>query len=613
MFSVVLNPGESIVTEKKLRQPIVAVLGHVDHGKTTLLDKIRGTTVAAREAGQITQHVGASMVPADVIEKITRPLAKLIPTVKFELPGLLFIDTPGHEIFSNLRKRGGAVADLAILVIDIMEGFQPQTYEAVEILKQRRVPFVVAANKVDRIPGWRPNPDQPILISMRKQDRAVLETMDTQIYKIMGELAKMGFDSERFDRIRNYTRQVAIIPISAKTGEGIPELLALLAGLAQRYMKGKLKYVEGPAKGVIMEVKEEPGYGSTIDVIIYDGIIKQGDTIVVGGIDEPIVTKVRALLMPEPLQEMRATKRFRPVDEVSAAAGVKIAAPGLEKAVAGAPVYVAKGPEDIEKLKEQVRKEVEEILLETDKEGVIVKADTLGTLEALVQFLKNRGIPVRMAKVGPVTKRDVMEAIAVKRLKKEYGTILAFNVKTLPEARELAEKEGIKIFEHNVIYKLIEDFEEWLKQLKEEEKKRELEKLIRPGKIRILPGFVFRRSDPAIVGVEVLGGTIKPGYPLMKESGERIGSILQIQDKGKTVHMARAGQQVAISIKGRVMVGRHIDEGDILYTDIPSSHARLWQTKYKKELNEDEWHTLQEIIKIKRKHDPLYGMALGSA
>jgi len=613
MFSVVLNPGESIVTEKKLRQPIVAVLGHVDHGKTTLLDKIRGTTVAAREAGQITQHVGASMVPADVIEKITRPLAKLIPTVKFELPGLLFIDTPGHEIFSNLRKRGGAVADLAILVIDIMEGFQPQTYEAVEILKQRRVPFVVAANKVDRIPGWRPNPDQPILISMRKQDRAVLETMDTQIYKIMGELAKMGFDSERFDRIRNYTRQVAIIPISAKTGEGIPELLALLAGLAQRYMKGKLKYVEGPAKGVIMEVKEEPGYGSTIDVIIYDGIIKQGDTIVVGGIDEPIVTKVRALLMPEPLQEMRATKRFRPVDEVSAAAGVKIAAPGLEKAVAGAPVYVAKGPEDIEKLKEQVRKEVEEILLETDKEGVIVKADTLGTLEALVQFLKNRGIPVRMAKVGPVTKRDVMEAIAVKRLKKEYGTILVFNVKTLPEARELAEKEGIKIFEHNVIYKLIEDFEEWLKQLKEEEKKRELEKLIRPGKIRILPGFVFRRSDPVIVGVEVLGGTIKPGYPLMKESGERIGSILQIQDKGKTVHMARAGQQVAISIKGRVMVGRHIDEGDILYTDIPSSHARLWQTKYKKELNEDEWHTLQEIIKIKRKHDPLYGMALGSA
>ncbi len=601
------------MTEKRLRQPIVAVLGHVDHGKTTLLDRIRGTTVAAKEPGQITQHVGASLVPANVIEKVTEPLKKLIPTVKLDLPGLLFIDTPGHEIFTNLRKRGGAVADLAILVVDIMEGFQPQTFEAVEILKQRRVPFIVAANKVDRIPGWKSNPGQPILVSMRKQDPSVIEFMDNQIYKIMGDLAKMGFDSDRFDRIKDYTRQIAIVPISAKTGEGVPELLALLAGLAQRYMKGKLRYVEGPAKGVVMEVKEEPGYGPTIDAIIYDGILKQGDTIVVGGIDEPIVTKVRALLIPEPLQEIRATKKFRAVDEVSAAAGVKIAAPGLEKAIAGAPIYVVKDKDEIEKIKEQVKKEVEEVLIETDTEGVIVKADTLGTLEALVQFLKNRNIPVRMARVGPVTKRDVMEAIAVKRHKKEYGVILAFNVKVLPEAKELAEKEGIKIFQHNVIYKLIEDFEEWLKQLKEEERRKELEKLIRPGKIRIIPGFVFRRSDPAIVGVEVLGGTIKPGYPLMKESGERVGSILQIQDKGKTVPLARAGQQVAISIKGRVMVGRHIDEGDILYTDIPSSHARLWQTKYRKELSDDEWHTLQEIIKIKRKQDPLYGFALSSS
>jgi translation initiation factor 5B len=267
----------------------------------------------------------------------------------------------------------------------------------------------------------------------------------------------------------------------------------------------------------------------------------------------------------------------------------------------------------LERVKEQVKKEVEEVLIETDAEGVIVKADTLGTLEALVQFLRSRNIPVRMARVGPVTKRDVMEALAVKRHSKEYGVILAFNVKVLPEAKELAEKEGIKIFQHNVIYKLIEDFEEWLKQLKEEERRKELEQLIRPGKIRIIPGFVFRRSNPAIVGVEVLGGTIKPGYPLMKESGERVGSILQIQDKGKTVQIARAGQQVAISIKGRVLVGRHINEGDILYTDIPSSHARLWQTKFKKELSDDEWYTLQEIIKIKRKQDPLYGLAIGAS
>jgi len=600
-------------SKPRLRQPIVAVLGHVDHGKTTLLDKIRGTVVALKEPGQITQHIGASLVPTEVIEKVTEPLKKIIPTVKLELPGLLFIDTPGHEIFSNLRKRGGAVADLAILVVDVMEGFQPQTYEAVEILKQRRVPFVVAANKIDRIPGWKPHPDQPFLISYRKQEPSVREYLDNKIYEIMGELAKLGFDSERFDRITNFTRQIAIVPISAKTGEGIPELLAVLAGLAQRFMKGKLKYVEGPAKGVVMEVKEEPGYGSTIDTIIYDGVLRQGDTIVVGGIEGPIVTKVRALLVPAPLEEMRAAKKFRAVEEVSAAAGVKIVAPGLEKALAGAPVYVAEKPEDVEKLKEQVQKEVEEVMVETDKEGVIVKADTLGTLEALVQFLKIRGIPVRMARVGPVTKRDVMEAISVKRKNKEYGVILAFNVKVLPEAKELAEKEGIKIFQNNVIYRLIEEFEEWLKQLKEEERRKILETLVRPGKIRILPGFVFRRSDPAIVGVEVLGGVIKPKYPLMKEDGTRVGNILQIQDKGQTIHEARAGQQVAISIKGRVMVGRHIHEGDILYTDVPAEHAKLWLTKFKNELSDDEKHVLQEIIKIKRKQNPLYGVVFGAS
>ncbi len=600
------------MTERRLRQPIVAVLGHVDHGKTTLLDKIRGTVVAMKEPGQITQHIGASLVPTEVIEKVTEPLKKLIPTVKLELPGLLFIDTPGHEIFSNLRRRGGAVADLAILVVDVMEGFQPQTYEAVEILKQRKVPFIVAANKIDRIPGWKPHPNQPFLISYRKQEPYVREELDNKIYEIMGKLAEVGFDSDRFDRIKDFTRQIAIVPISAKTGEGVPELLAILAGLAQRFMKGRLKYVEGPAKGVVMEVKEEPGYGSTIDTIIYDGIIRQGDKIVVGGIEGPIVTKVRALLIPEPLQEIRATKRFRAVDEVSAAAGVKIVAPGLEKALAGAPVYVATSDEDVEKLKEQVEKEVSEVMIETDKEGVIVKADTLGTLEALVQFLKSRNIPVRMAKVGPVTKRDIIEAMTVKKKNKEYGVVLAFNVKVLPEAKELADKEGIKIFRNNIIYRLVEEFEEWLKQLKEEEKRKILETLVRPGKIRILPGFVFRRSDPAIVGIEVLGGTIKPKYPLMKESGERIGSILQIQDRGKSLQEARAGQQVAISIKGRVMVGRHVNEGDILYTDVPAEHARLWLTKFKNELNDDEKMVLQEIIKIKRKQNPLYGVVYGT-
>ncbi len=595
-----------MTSEKRLRQPIVVVLGHVDHGKTTLLDKIRGTAVAKKEPGEITQHVGASFVPSRVIEEVTKPLRKMFK-IRLEIPGLLFIDTPGHELFSNLRKRGGSVADIAILVVDIMEGFQKQTYESIEILRQRRCPFIVAANKIDRIPGWKPHPDEPFLFTIRKQSPRVVEELENRVYTLVGELAKLGFNADRFDRIRDFTRTVAIVPVSAKTGEGLPELLAVLAGLTQQYMAKKLMFTEGPAKGVILEVKEEPGLGTTIDVVIYDGILRKGDTIVVGTLGEPIVTKVRALLLPKPLQEMRAPEdKFMPVDEVVAASGVKIVAPGLDEAVAGAPVFAVQSEEEVEDIKKKVKEEVESIRIQTDKAGVVVKADTLGTLEALVTALKSKDIPVRIADVGNVSKRDVIEASVTAKENKYYGVILAFNVKVLPEAEELARKEDVKIFQHNVIYRLLEEYEEWLTKLKEEEKRKELESLVRPAKLRIIPGCVFRRSDPAIVGVEVLGGVIKPGYPLMRDDGRPLGRIMQIQDKGKPVPEARVGQAVAISIKGNIMIGRHVDEGDIMYTDVPDEHARKLLTKYKSELSNDELMVLKEIAEIKRKQNPFY-------
>ncbi len=596
---------------KRLRQPIVVVLGHVDHGKTTLLDKIRGTVVAAKEPGLITQHVGASVVPASVIEKLAEPLKKIIP-FKLIIPGLLFIDTPGHELFANLRRRGGSVADFAILVVDINEGFQPQTYESIEILKQRKVPFIVAANKIDKIPGWKPHPDTPFIISFRKQSRRVQEELERRLWdNVIAKLYETGFQAERFDRVKDFTRTVAVVPVSAKTGEGIAELLAVLAGLAQRYLQKRLRFAEGPARGVILELREQPGVGTAADAIIYDGVLRKGDIIVTGGLNGPVITKVRALLMPKPLQEIRVAKReLEPVDEVYAAAGVRIVAPGIEEAVAGAPLLVARNMEEAKRLAEQVRREIEALRIHTDKEGVVAKADTLGSLEALVEALRRKGIPIRYADVGNVAKRDIIEAAASKEINKYYGVVLAFNVRVLPEAEEEAKKYGIVIFRHNVIYRLLEDFEEWLHRIKEEEKRKELEQLIRPGKIRIIPGYVFRRAKPAIVGVEVLGGVIKPGYPLMREDGKRIGTIHQIQDKGKTVQEARAGMAVAISIKGHVMVGRHIDEGDVLYTDIPERHAILWLTKYKSELSDDEKMVLKEIIKIKRKQQPTYALTL---
>ncbi|NOZ31297.1 MAG: translation initiation factor IF-2 [Crenarchaeota archaeon] len=593
------NSGEG--EKPRLRQPIVTVLGHVDHGKTSLLDKIRRTAVAAKEAGGITQHIGASFVPAEVIERIAEPLKKVIP-VKLVIPGLLFIDTPGHELFSNLRRRGGSVADFAIVVIDIMEGFQPQTYEAVELLKERRVPFLVAANKIDRIPGWKPNPDEPFIFTIRKQSPEVQALLEQKVYEIVGKLYELGLPAELFTRIKDFTKAIAIVPVSARTGEGVPELLAVLAGLTQQYLKKRLRYAEGPAKGVILEVKEHPGLGTAIDVVIYDGVIRVGDTIVLGGKNGPIKTNVRALLMPRPLQDLRSREaRFVNVDAVYAAAGVRIAAPGLDEALAGSPIYVAASEEDVERLMKEVKKELEEIRIRTDKVGVVVKADTLGTLEALVAALKRSNIPVRIADIGPVSKVDVIDASITKKEDPYLGVIIAFNVKIHPEAEEEAKRLGVKIFQDNVIYRLLEDYEKWVEEEKQRERMRKLSELVRPGKFRILPGFIFRRSDPAIVGIKVEGGVIRPGYPVMDEDGRPLGRILAIRDRDRSLPEARLGMEVAVSIQGRILIGRHVDEGDILYTNVPAEHARKLVVEFKDLLSKDELDVLKEIAEIKRR------------
>lgn len=589
----------------RIRQPIVCVLGHVDTGKTLLLDQIRKTSVQAREVGGMTQHIGASFFPMETLKEIAGPFLKMIGG-EIRIPGLLVIDTPGHEVFANLRRRGGGIADIAILVIDVLKGFEAQTYEVIEILKTRRTPFLVAVNKIDRIPGWRPYPNAPFLESYKMQEPAVRQQLDEYLYKIIGEFSRLSFRADRFDRIRDFTRTVALIPTSAKTGEGIPELIAVLAGLTQQYLQKRLQTTSGPAKGTVLEVKEETGLGVTVNAIIYDGVLKRGDIIVLGGKEKPLVTTVRAILMPKPLDEIRDPReRFSSVDEVSAAAGVKIVAPNLEGAIAGAPIYVVPSEDKINEYIKEVYEEVERIRISTEIDGVVLKADALGSLEAIAESLSRNGVPVRLADVGDVSKRDVTEALVVKEREPLYGAILAFNVKILQDAEEEAKAHNIPIFWHNVIYHLIDEYLKWMRNEKEKRERGEFDRLIKPAKIRVLPGYVFRRSKPAIVGVEVLAGHIRPRIRLMTSDGKEIGEIMQIQDKGTSIPLAEKGQQVAISID-KPIVGRHFDEGDILYAYVPESDAKLLNTKFKDRLSEDEAETLNEIIKIMRKNIPLW-------
>jgi len=581
------------------------VLGHVDTGKTLLLDQVRKSSVQAREAGGMTQHIGASFFPVETLVEICGPLLEIFKT-EIQIPGLLVIDTPGHEAFANLRKRGGGVADIAILVIDVLKGFEAQTYESLDILKARKTPFLVAANKIDRLPGWKSRPNEPFLKSYEGQDPYVRQDLDERLYAIMGTFTRLGFRADRFDKISDFTRTAAMVPTSAKTGEGIPELLAVLIGLTQQYLRARLQVTEGPAKGTVLEVKEEPGLGTTVNAIIYDGILQKGDVVVVGGKEEPIVTKVRAVLLPKPLDEIRDPRdKFSSVDMVSAAAGVKVAATNLENALAGAPLYVVPPDALSEEYVKSVSEEVEKLRIAIDVDGVVLKTDALGSLEALAESLRRSEVPIRLADVGDVSKRDVTEATVVKEHEPLYGVILAFNVKTLPDAEEEAKDRGVLIFQHNIIYRLIDDYVQWMRSEREKLLEKEFDRIIRPSKMRLLPGYVFRRAKPAIVGIEVLAGQVKPKFSLVREDGREIGEIMQIQDRGQAISEAKAGMQVAVSLD-KPIVGRHIYEGDILYVKVPEAHAKALLTRFQDRLSPDELNALNEFVDMMRRRSPFW-------
>ncbi|MBI2141804.1 translation initiation factor IF-2 [Candidatus Woesearchaeota archaeon] len=612
-----------------LRSVICTVLGHVDHGKSSILDRIRGTSIVKSEPGQITQAIGASIVPVSVIKKLCAPLLQQLK-LNLTIPGLLLIDTPGHAAFVSLRKRGGVLADIAILVIDLNEGFMPQTLEALDILKNYKTPFIVAANKVDLVPGWRAdlpggsgnggssgssssNGEELLMTKISKQQQPVQDEIDKRLYNLVAKFAELGFDSDRFDRVSDYSKQLAIIPCSAKTGVGIPELLVVVSGLAQRFLETELSFTpDSAAKGTVLEVKQEKGLGATVDVIIYDGSLQRNDTVVIGGVTAPIVAKVKTLLEPQPLAEMRDRKaKFVAVDKVTAATGVKIVGSGVEEAIAGMPVVSVSGSLGIEEAKRLVQKEIEEFSLSVDESGIVIKADTLGSLEALMKLLHEKNITVKAASIGNITRKDIADAESNIEGNPLAAAILGFNV-SLGQDAEGSVPPSVKIITGNIIYSIMDEFLGWQGQEKQKLESKSLEKLTRPCKIQLLRGYVFRQSNPAIVGVEILAGSLRTGMRLMKatasadESGKPITTVKEIQLESENITTAEKGKQVAVSLE-KVIVGRQVNEGDTLLSFVPEDDFRRLK-EFKQYLSADEIEVLREVSELMRKDNPVWGI-----
>ena len=582
-----------------LRQPIVVVMGHVDHGKTSLLDAIRKTNVAKKEAGAITQHIGASEISLDDIkDACTGAMKGKMPP--FTIPGLLFIDTPGHGAFTHLRERGGSIADIAVLVVDINQGFQPQTVESIKILRSFKTPFIVAANKVDIVTGWK-SPKQgdeacSVLSHIDRQKPEVQARLDELLYVVVGKLNDMGMGSERFDRVTDFTKQVAIIPVSAKTSEGLPELLLSIAGLSQKFLEQQLKTgVGGAGKGTILEVKQEQGLGTTIDVILYEGTLRKNDTIFFGTINGAAQTKIRGLLKPN-LKPTGEGDKYEYVDEVNAAAGIKIYASGLDDALSGSPLLVDDGKNSGQKMQE-ISETIGSIITESEQVGVIVKADTLGSLEALRKLLSQQGVDIKRADVGSVVKKDVVDASAVAGTDPYKGVVLCFNLEVADDAADEAAKRGVKIFNSNVIYSLCDDYLAWIAEQKKAASGSAIERLPLPAKLLALPGCTFRASKPAIFGVEIQGGRLRKGVRLIDRKGEIIGEIREIQKEGKGVQEAKAGEQLAISVRGAIC-GIAFNEGDVLYVFITRKEADELLQCCGNEMADGEKAVLEETLAI---------------
>ena len=590
----------------RIRQPIVSVLGHVDSGKTSLLDKVRGTGVQGREAGGITQHIGASFLPVETIQKICGPLYEKLSKVEHKIPGILVIDTPGHEVFTNLRSRGGSAADIAILVVDANRGFQPQTNESLKILESRKVPFVVALNKTDMVSGWKNTETQFISQSIKEQNVEVQNFLDEKIYNVVTALSVLGYQSEAFYRVNDYKKEIAIVPVSAKTGVGIPELFAVLVGLTQQYLKEKLNQEEKSNRGIILEVNDEVGLGPTANMILIDGQMRKEDSIIAAKRDSVVVTKPKALLLPKPLDEMRDPRdKFKPVEHIQAAAGVKIASPDLDGVLPGSTLYAVSDDKDIEHFKKIIEDEMQSVFISTETKGVILKCDAIGSLEAITEMLRRQQIPISKADIGPVTRRDILEAMAVKENDRHLGVILAFNVKVLQDAETEADNNHIKVFTDKIIYSLIDTYTQWVDDDKADEENSVFKELTPISKFTFLKGFVFRNNNPAVFGIRVDIGQIRQKIPFMNKTGKKIGIIHQLQHDGKTVNLVKTGQEVACSVQN-VTIGRQIVEEDVFYTLPSSSDAKQLIKRFMHKLSSEETDVLNEIIEIQRAIDPAY-------
>ena len=478
------------VGKTKERWPIVVVMGHVDHGKTTLLDYLRKMNTAAKEKGGITQHLSAYEVPSSH-------------------GNITFLDTPGHEAFSYMRKRGARITDIAVLVVAIDDGVKPQTIEALKHAKQAEVPIIVAINKIDKI-----------------SSPAALETIKRQ-------LAEHDLLPE------DWGGETICVPISAKTGQGVEELLEMI--VLQSHMMEIKARVDVPAKAFVLETQLERGFGPVATVIPLEGTLKQGDFFICGAARG----KVR-LLIDSAGKRIKQSGPSVPVQVVGFDSFTHL---GDWLEVVGAKEYAkAKGA-----VPSRARAEgVPAFAPSLEKQKVIkliVKTDTYGSLQAVQDSIKKlskhyHDVPAALqiirSGVGDISESDVSFAIGVEAL------VIGLHVKTEKNAIALAKEKAIKIDTYQIIYRMIETLEELL------EKSRIVEKKWKKIGEAVVRKVFDIKGQGVIAGCYINQGIFSRHCKVVcVRNGEKVGEgfIASLQRERKVVKEVHSGHECGFITK----------------------------------------------------------------
>lgn len=598
-------------TDKEWRSPICCVLGHVDTGKTKLLDSLRESNIQGGEAGGITQQIGATFFPHSF-------LASKYSLPSSYLPGLIIVDTPGHESFSNLRSRGSSLCDIAILVVDINHGLEMQTMESIQLIRTRRTPFVVALNKIDRIYEWQHLPNNSFADRLNLQSDQARSEFNLLFRKVVNQLEGQGLNCKLWYENTEPRKVVSIVPLSALTGEGSSDLVSLIFSFSSSFLSSRMLF-SNQFECTVLEVKQTDGFGMTIDVVLKNGSIKEGDTIGVNGSDGPIITTVRSLLVPQPLKELRVKSQFMQVKQVKAAAGIKIVAHDLETVLAGSRLVLVNHMVDggTEHALTELAADISMVggrsvnsdhqSLNTDQSvindvaGITVAASTLGSMEALLMYLNKEGVAVSGKALGRLRRRDIL--LASLAPVKSNRIILCFNLKIDNDLQLYADQCGVRIFMAEIIYHLLRDYKAYLNETQANNKKKNAALAVFPAEVQVIPNCVFNSRSPLVLGVEVKRGELRLGTQLcVRKSNEmhKLGSVTSIEDNRKGVERAKRGTKVAIKIEiGRGeaprMFGRHVDYEDLIYANVTNESIAVVREYFMDELEEDGKELLSEM------------------